>query len=194
MKLRQRLKLSDIKRLCDLSEDYERGNFITRLYVLSQMVGILYETRFPVLHISSKKIEAALKAHDMLGRATRGGNRSMLPVTSYLGARLGKTPEEIESSVTMDEVHALYVEILRKDIETKYALVQAYHDPKSVVSDIKKSQRKLRHKNKSKPRYINGDYDGSTGQKQISGSVEVASKPAPKRSQNIMANPNSADL
>lgn len=140
----KRLTLADLERLQEIGDEIQISNWFSRLGLISEFIGHLVYARWPLLHI--KKLPKLMESHDLLKKGKGGSSKGLTPLAAWLGARLGQTPQQIKDTVSSTEVHAIYVELLRKDIEKKMAMLMAHHDPKALQKAIKQDRQKLKHK------------------------------------------------
>ena len=145
----KRLTLESIERLQELSQELETAGWIRRWPLLSEFISLLVYGRFPLRYLP--RLQDIMENHGILNNGKKGAE-SLTALACFLGARLHKTPHEIKQSVSLDEVHPIYVELLKKDIEQKVSMLLAYHNPKELQKLIKRDQQKANHKPKKRKR------------------------------------------
>lgn len=145
----KRLTLSSIERLQELSKEIETASWIRRWSLLSEFIGLLVYSKFPLRYLP--RLKDIMENHGILDGKKQGAE-SLTMIACFLGARLYKTPQEIKEGVTVDEIHPIYVELLKRDIEKKMSMLLAYHSPKELQKIIKQEKQKAQHKKPKKKR------------------------------------------
>lgn len=139
----KRLTLESIERLQEISTEISSANWFQRWPLLSEFIGLLVYSRFPLRYL--RHLKDIMENHGILNNKKRS-NESLTLIACFLGARLHKTPQEIKRDITVDEIQPMYVELLKRDIEQKVAMLLAHHNPKELQKMIKQEQQKAVHK------------------------------------------------
>lgn len=85
-----------------------------------------------------KQLERLLKnaGYEQATEKVEFGQNQLLKTTSWIGARINKTPHEIATSMVKEELDFFIREISRKILKDSLAMLRAYHSPSTYADEI----------------------------------------------------------
>lgn len=87
---------------------------------------------------------------------SEGGFEKFDEFIAYCAAATDKTPYELETSITVEQLELWAIKVIERDLHKAYAMIRAHHIPKEYLGELQKELSRL----KAKTRIIVGKATG----------------------------------
>lgn len=110
-----------------------------------------------VFFFQLEQLERLLKdaGYEQATEPVEFGNKQLLKTTSWLGARINKTPHEVATSMVKEELDYFIREVTRKILRESLALMRAYHSPTTYADEVFDELRELAETEEDEHKIIN---------------------------------------